>query len=318
MRRLVSIPAVLLLTAICTVALPVIVPLAFLIGLIPGLRGAVPTAAFLVGYLWCETVGILGAPYIALRHRDAASRFQANFKMQCWWASSLKKLAEVLYRLKFTVHGAEHLAGGPALMLPRHTSIADTVLPVTYYAKPFNTHLRYVMKRELTYDPCLDIYGYRLPNYFVDRSGQDSDAAIVGVRNLTATLGPTEGVLMYPEGTRYSPEKHAALASKPGQSPDLLAQLERWPDLLPPRLGGTLAMLQANPGKDLLFMAHVGFEGSGHFSTLINGSWRHAHVHIEFWRVPFAEVPSEPQALQAFLFTQWDRMQETVARLQRL
>ena len=174
------------------------------------------------------------------------------------------------------------------------------------------------MKRELLYDPCLDIYGHRLPNLFVDRSGQDSSEAIAGVRTLIESLTATEGALIYPEGTRYSVQKHQALANKPGQSLELLDQLQRWPDLLPPRLGGTLAMLQANPGKDLLFMAHVGFEGSSRFSTLINGSWRHARVHIEFWRVPFAMVPTSPDAQRQFLFTQWDRMQETVARLKQL
>ncbi|MFK7915237.1 MAG: hypothetical protein AB8B93_15095, partial [Pseudomonadales bacterium] len=65
-------------------------------------------------------------------------------------------------------------------------------------------------------------------------------------------------------------------------------------------------------------MAHVGFEGSSRFSTLINGSWRRANVHIEFWRVPFSAVPTEPDAQQQFLFTQWDRMQETVTRLKQL
>ncbi|MFK7914233.1 MAG: 1-acyl-sn-glycerol-3-phosphate acyltransferase, partial [Pseudomonadales bacterium] len=224
MRRLISIPAVLLLAVLCTAVLPLLQITAVLIGLIPGLRGAVPTTAFLVGYLWCETAGILSAAWITLRHRSKAARFKANFAVQCWWASSLKRLAGWLYQLEFTIHGREHLQGGPALVLPRHTSIADTVLPVTYFAKPFNSHLRYVMKRELLYDPCLDIYGHRLPNFFVDRSGQDSSQAIDGVSELTATLTSTEGVLIYPEGTRYSPEKHRALATKPGQSQELLGQ----------------------------------------------------------------------------------------------
>ena len=203
-------------------------------------------------------------------------------------------------------------------MLPRHASIADTVLPVTYFAKPYGVHLRYVLKRELLFDPCLDIYGNRLPNHFVDRSGQDSERAIDGVRSLTESLGEQEGVLIYPEGTRFSAEKHRALRAKANMNPELNRQLDRWPDLLPPRLGGTLAMLQANPGKDLLFLAHVGFEGSSHFKNLINGSWQKAQVHLAFWRVPFAEVPTEIDALKRFLFEQWDRMQDQVRQLQRV
>lgn len=317
MRRLITIPACLLLTALVTLLLPVLLLLAILLSFVPATRGAVSTLLFLTGYLWCETIGILCAPYIWLRHREPARQFQANFAMQCWWANALKVLAEKFFQLDFHVHGQRALEGGPALMMPRHASIADTVLPVTYFARPFGTHLRYVLKRELLFDPCLDIYGNRLPNHFIDRSGQDSEQAVAGVRQLTQTLGDGESLLIYPEGTRYSRDKHQALRAKANMNPELNAQLDRWPDLLPPRLGGTLAMLQANPGRDLLFLAHVGFEGSSHFTNLINGSWRKAQVHLMFWRVPFAEIPTELAALRTFLFSQWDQMQDTVARLQK-
>lgn len=318
MRRLITIPACLALTVLVTALFPVLIIAALLLSALPATRGAVSTLLFLTGYLWCETIGILCAPYIWLRYRNPARQFRANFAMQCWWANALKVLAEKFFQLKFVVHGRRALDGGPALMLPRHASIADTVLPVTYFARPQGTHLRYVLKRELLFDPCLDIYGNRLPNLFVDRSGQDSEQAVAGVRDLTRTLGSTEGVLIYPEGTRFSRAKHQALRAKANMNPELNAQLDRWPDLLPPRLGGTLAMLQANPGKDLLFLAHVGFEGSSHFKNLINGSWRKAQVHLAFWRVPFAEIPTELSALKTFLFSQWDQMQDTVRRLQKL
>ncbi|MGI9329029.1 MAG: 1-acyl-sn-glycerol-3-phosphate acyltransferase [Pseudomonadales bacterium] len=318
MRRLISIPVCLLLTLSMTLALPVLLPVAALINLFPATRGAVATLAFIIGYLWCETAGIVCAVYNSLKYRDRAARLLADFRVQCWWASKLKELAERFYRLTFTIHGEEALQGGPALVLPRHTSIADTVLPVTYFAKPFQHHLRYVLKKELLLDPCLDIYGNRLPNFFIARGGEDTQAAITGVRTLTQSLTPGEGVLLYTEGTRFSRAKHAAMLNKADLKPELEAQLRRWPDLLPPRLGGTLAMLQANPGRDLLFMAHVGFEGSSHFSNLINGSWNRAQVHIEFWRVPFAEIPTTEDSLREFLFTHWDRMQETVRKLQSL
>ena len=317
-RRLLTIPAILLTTLLATVLFPVLLLVAFLLARLPAYGGAVPTLLFMMGYLWFETAGILAAPFIALINRSPARSMAANFAMQCWWADGLKRLAERVFQLRFTLHNDAALQGGPALILPRHASIADTVLPISYFAKPFNTHLRYVMKRELLMDPCLDIYGNRLPNYFVDRSGQDTERAVGGIHELTKTLGDSEGVLMYPEGTRFSQPKQDALRRKGNQSPELARQLDRWPDLLPPRLGGTLALLEANPGRDLLFMAHVGFEGSSHFQTLINGSWRRAQVHLEFWRVPFQQIPKGREELQRFLFEQWDRMQTTVARLKRL
>jgi 1-acyl-sn-glycerol-3-phosphate acyltransferase len=186
---------------------------------------------------------------------------------------------------------------------------------MVFYAIPRNIRLRYVLKNELLIDPCLDIVGNRLPNLFVDRGGQDSERARQGVAALVSGLGPDEGVLIYPEGTRFSNGKRAALQARYRESAELTEQLRRWEILLPPRLGGTLAMLAANPARDLVFCGHAGFEGSSHFSTLINGSWMGAHIRIHFWRVPFATVPSTGDAAVRFLFGQWDRMQDTVRAL---
>jgi 1-acyl-sn-glycerol-3-phosphate acyltransferase len=188
---------------------------------------------------------------------------------------------------------------------------------MVYYAIPQKFRLRYVLKKELLIDPCLDIVGNRLPNYFVDRGGQDSESARQGVAALLGDLGSNEGLLIYPEGTRFSEEKRTALAHRYAESADMQKQLARWQRLLPPRLGGALAVLKANPQRDLIFCAHSGFEGSSHFSTLINGSWINARIKIEFWRIPYPEVPTEEKAQTLFLFDQWDRMERTVSVLQR-
>ena len=146
-----------------------------------------------------------------------------------------------------------------------------------YFAEQRNEGLRYVLKQELTALPCLDIAGHRLPNLFVDRSGLDTDRELQAVAALTAEAGDKESVLIYPEGTRYTPHKHRSLRAN---KPDLEDQLDRWPSLLPPRLGGVTAMLQANPGKDVVFLAHTGFEGSASLTDLMNGSWRQQRINL--------------------------------------
>ena len=85
--------------------------------------------------------------------------------------------------------------------------------------------------------------------------------------------------------------------------------------LLPPRTGGTCALIDNAPDLDLVFCAHTGFEGASHFSTLINGSWIGADIRIRFWRVARADIPRDTAAQREFLFTQWDRMQDTVVEL---
>lgn len=315
-RRLMTVPAYLLTTVAVTLSLPLLLPVALILSFVPATRGAVPTLLFLSGYLWCETIGIVAAGYLRLRHRRVEPFLAANYRLQEWWATALLRLAKRLFRLRIDVQGGRALEGPPAIVLPRHASIADTVVPLVLYALPRGYRLRYVLKRELLLDPCLDIVGNRLPNYFVDRGGVDSDEARHGVASLARGLGVDEGVVIYPEGTRATPRRREALLRRYADTPDVLEQLRRWPGLLPPRLGGTMALLSANPGRDLLFCAHTGFEACSHFINLLGGGWSHAEVRIRFWRVPFHDVPRETGQLRSFLFQQWDRMAREIQRLQ--
>jgi 1-acyl-sn-glycerol-3-phosphate acyltransferase len=188
--------------------------------------------------------------------------------------------------------------------------MGDTALPLLFFGKARSEGLRYVLKQELQLLPCLDIGGHRLPNVFVDRTGADSAKAVKGVSDLIATAGPDESVLIYPEGTRFTQKKHDQLRAK---HPQLEAQLDRWPNLLPIRLGGVTGMLAANPGKDLVFLAHAGFEGSADIHDLLGGGWLNQRVRLHFWRVPYSELPKDN--VQDFLFAEWDKMQATVVNL---
>lgn len=63
------------------------------------------------------------------------------------------------------------------------------------------------MKQELLWDPCLDIVGNRLPNYFVDRAAKDTARELAHIASLARELAPGQRVVMYPEGTRFSETK---------------------------------------------------------------------------------------------------------------
>ncbi len=323
-RRLVTVPVYLALTALSTLALPLLAPLCWLVSLRGPTRGALRSGAFILAYLWCESIGIVCSGWLWIRNgfptRGGArwQRFVAgNFALQCWWANALKRAAERLFQLRFSIEGSDALDGAPVIMLPRHASIADTVIPMVFYAAPHQVRLRYVLKRELLLDPCLDIVGNRLPNCFVARSGTDAQDDIDKVVELTRDLAADEGFLIYPEGTRFSEARRArvldSLAAR--VAPAALQRMSRWTDLLPPRTGGACALIDHAPDLDLVFCAHTGFEGASHFSTLINGSWIGADIRIRFWRVARADIPRDTAAQREFLFTQWDRMQDTVVEL---
>ena len=102
-------------------------------------------------------------------------------------------------RLRIEVMGGEEVAPGPVIVLIRHASIVDNLLPAKLIARRHGIRLRYVLKRELLADPCLDIAGRRLPNYFV-RRGTGEAQELERVRALAHGLGTDEGVLIYPRG----------------------------------------------------------------------------------------------------------------------
>jgi 1-acyl-sn-glycerol-3-phosphate acyltransferase len=310
-RRMITIPACILATAGVTFSLPLWLPVAWLLSRFEPLKGFLRSSLFVTGYLWCECIGIVMSFFIWCRHgfcRRGTSRYMAfledNFRLQCWWASTLRRLAERLFRLRFQVTGNDALSGPSVIFVPRHTSIGDTVLPIVFYAEPLGRRLRFVLKRELLMDPCLDIVGNRLRNYFIDRGAIDPEAEIRGVLGLLEDIG-SDGILIYPEGSRFSIEKRERILE--GSGPDL-APARAWSHLLPPRYGGIMALLEHNPGLDLLFCAHVGFEGSSHVRSLINGSWLGALIRVHFWRVPFAEIPTTAAERKAFVVECWNRM----------
>jgi 1-acyl-sn-glycerol-3-phosphate acyltransferase len=312
LRRLVTIPLLFVSAALLLSLFPLLFVIAWLTSRFTWAKGAVPAFWFVLGYLVFEVNGMTRLFLAWLLHRNDPDYIDRNRAVQYWWANALKGWVSKCFRLNFTCSGEATLEGPPCLVLPRHASLADTVVPIVFYGSPQGVRLRYVLKRELLWDPCLDVGGNRVPCHFVDRTGQDSEAAIEGVKRLTATVGPVEGVAMFPEGTRFSPKKAERLATSAKEELRTLAN--RWPNLLPPRLGGTLAMLQANPGLDILFIAHSGFEPAGELHDLLSGKWLGASIRLHFWRVKFEDIPAAPHHRE-FLYQQWDYMQRCITNL---
>jgi 1-acyl-sn-glycerol-3-phosphate acyltransferase len=316
-RRLLSIPAVLVLAAASVLAAPAWIPgLAILDAFRPARRGAALRAgAMLAVYAQCEAIGLASSALLWLAspgRSDAARRrfLRRNLALQRWWAGALFEAAMRIYGMRLDLEGADEPARGPLLLLPRHASVADTLLPAVLVSAPHGIRLRYVLKRELLWDPCLDVVGNRLPNVFVRRGSEDSEREIAAVAALGRDLGADEGVLIYPEGTRWSREKRARVIERfraAGDSERAL-RAERLHTVLPPRLGGPLALLDAAPEADVVFCAHTGLEGAATLADLWRGDLIGRTVCVRFWRVPRGEIPAERAARGAWLEAWWERM----------
>ena len=257
-------------------------------------------------YLGYELVALalIGGVFATQR---GATRDESLYALQAWWASVNLRVASWLLRLSFDVEGAHEAMPGPSILLIRHASILDTLLPCTYVQRPTAFRVRYVLKQELLFDPCIDIVGNALPNYFVDRTG-DTAAELQGIRDLVSDLG-TDGVLIFPEGTRFSEAKRErALKSLEERGFALTEEAREMTRVLPPKPGGVLTLLDALPGVDCVFFAHVGLERFARIRNLLDGSVVRSKVRAKLWRVPRAEVPVTDDEQRRWLFREWSKV----------
>lgn len=274
---------------------------------------------FFAVYITCEAVGIIAATFLWLvrsvvRAFDDVAYLRANFRLQCYWATALLRSAERIFGMVLHVSGSDAVRHGPILVFARHASTADTVLPAVLISAPHGIVLRYVMKKELLWDPCLDIVGHRLKNYFVDRHSDDRSREIEAVAQLADGMAENEGVMIYPEGTRFSTSKRerAITLLAAVESPDLVERARRLRHVLPPRFGGPLALLQRNRDTDLVVLGHTGFEGIERLSDLINGALIGRVIEVRFWRISREQIPTDTPALRTWLIEQWTTLDQWI------
>ncbi|HEX6023679.1 MAG TPA: lysophospholipid acyltransferase family protein [Solirubrobacter sp.] len=312
-RRLRTIPPLVLGLVLVTALLPALLVVGLLTDAVRRVTfGVPPTAARLVVCLWvylaAEVVGLaaLAAVWIlSLAGRRGAWLREVTWRLQQLWAGLLLGTVRVLFRLRLEVAGDDVISPGPVIVLMRHASIVDTLLPANLVAGPHGIRLRYVLKRELLADPCLDVAGRRLPNYFV-RRGTGEAQEVERVRELAHGLGRGDGVLIYPEGTRFTPERRArAIARIAERDPRLAGRGDRLRYLLPPRLGGVGALLDGAPDADVVVVAHHGFDGLRLISDIWRGGLVGLVVRVRVTRVPRSTVPEAGAARADWLYDLW-------------
>ena len=300
-------PLFLLLFAVATIALPLLLAMAVVVDAARWLVRRRPWMAtrltlFLWVYLFAEAAAIV-ALFLAWALPPRGRLVERTYRLQALWAGLLFGAARRLFSLRFDVDGAEAVAPGPVAVLMRHASIVDNLLPAVLVSAPHGLRLRYVLKRELLSDPAIDVAGLRLPNCFVLRGADDAEAEIARVRSLASGLGPREGVLIYPEGTRFTAAKRRRAVERLPRA----AELEH---VLPPRPGGTLAVLDA--GADVVVCAHHGLDGFASVGDLWRGGLVRRTVRVRFSRFPSASLPEGAEARTEWLWQRWREVDEWI------
>jgi len=322
-RRLITIPGYAIGWALWLIAAPVWLPVTILVDLFRRSHGvALRSAALLTVYLSCEMLGMAAAGALwvwKVGFRPDAERWtDLHFRLEAGWGTTLFRAVVRLFGLRIEIEGDADLGRGPYLLLLRHASSGDTLLASALVSRPHGVRLRYVLKRELLWDPCLDIVGQRLPNVFVDRFADDSVREVRRVQELARELGPRDGVLIYPEGTRFSQAKRRRVIERFEQSGDakMLEYARSLAFVLPPRPGGTLGLLEAARDADVIICAHTGFEGAASLAQIWNGALVNRVIRVHFRRISRNEIPTGREARIAWILGEWQRVDAWVEKQQ--
>lgn len=316
-RRIVSIPLIFVGFALFVVLLPVLALTGLAAGVVRRDRWALARALAMIGiYLASSVVGMLSAFFMWLASgawlglgRERQRRWY--IALQRWWTGTLFWGIRRCFSLDLEVEQwPAGLGERQLLVFLRHASILDTLLAAALIANPLRMHLLYVFKRELQWDPCLDIAGGRLGCHFAKRDAGESRNEVRKLRQLAANLRTREGVIIYPEGTRWTPAKYERVLERIELTGDqrlyeLASGLER---LLPPRLGGPLALVEGAPAADVVFIAHTGFEGAVKPRDVMRGGLVGKTIRVKAWKVTSEEVPEDRDEQVEWLYDNWARM----------
>jgi 1-acyl-sn-glycerol-3-phosphate acyltransferase len=269
----------------------------FLLGELRGLAG--------LAAVYLATGGPLG--------RGSLRRRRLVYDLRIRWARGHLAGLRVLFGLEFEVEGLEHAGPGPAVILIRHASIIDGTLPDAFIGHAHGLGLRFVIKRELQMLPTMDIGGRWVPTMFVRRQSADSAAEVAQLRRLAQGLGDGEAVLIYPEGTRHTEAKlRAAQELIAERQPDVAPLAARLRHVLPPRLGGPLALLDEASGADVVLFGHVGLDGFEYIRDIWAGGLVGTTVALRFWRFPADSVPAGERERIEWLYERWQTLDEWV------
>lgn len=323
-RRARGIAVEVIVFALVTLLAPVLLTVAAAVDLALWLRGrkrwmAVRLLAMLWWFLAGELYGLIGLLGIwALSGgRDGARRRDRVYRLKRSWLGSHLAGIRTLFGLRFEIEGLELAGPGPVVVLIRHASIIDNTLPDVIIGGAHGLGFRFVIKRELQMLPTIDIGGRWVPTLFVRRASGDVAAELLRFHALTENLSTRDGILIYPEGTRATAEKLArAKAILAERQPEVAPLAARLQHLLPPRLGGTIALLQSGAGADVVIFGHVGLDGFEYISDIWAGGLVGTTVRLKFWRFAAAEVPRDRAELIEWLYERWQELDDWVGEAQ--
>jgi len=323
LRRLVVAPAVVLLTVLIWVTLPLwLIAAAALAPILPGRMRALRLLWVAVLYLTIEAVMLfvlfglwvasgfgwrMRTPYFEGIHYDLVQGVMWVFFRE----------AKRVLRLTIETDGPTPDAhpGKPILVCCRHAGPGDSFTLIHALMHWYQREPRVVLKDTLAWDPMIDVILNRIPARFITpnpAAGEDIESQIAA---LASGLDENDAFVIFPEGGNFTPKRRQRAIDKLHKlGLERMAQrAEAMTNVLAPRPGGFIAALDAAPDADVVLVAHTGLD---HMLT-VGDVWRELpmdkRIIMRWWQVPRAEIPADREERIDWLFDWWERIDTWIA-----
>lgn len=322
LRRLLIAPAVIGLTVMLWVTLPVwLLVAAALAPVLPGRWRALRLLWVVIVYLSFESlllVVLLGlwlasgfgwrirSPYFAGIHYDLVQGTLIAF-----FREARRVLA--LHIRTDGPHPARH-PERPVLVMCRHAGPGDSFILMYALLHWYHREPRVVLKNTLAWDPAIDVILRRIPARFISSDpgvGEDLESQISA---LATDLDLNDAFVIFPEGGNFTAgRRDRAIARLRTLGLERMAErAERMTHVLAPRPGGVLAALEAAPEADVLVVAHTGLD---HLVT-VSDLWRSLpmdkQITMRWWEVSRDDIPEGREEQIEWLYGWWERVDEWI------
>jgi hypothetical protein len=326
LRRLLTIPTVVLVFALLVATVPLWVVVAIALSpSFPGRWRPLRFAWFALIWICLEVASLVTLGWLWLIHgagrkvrspESVAAHYRLLARMLDLLSRSAAQIFAVRIRLENAPAPDTPDAAGPGgrrpvLVFSRHAGPGDSFLLVHELMSVYNRRPRIVLKDALQFDPVFDLLVNRLPSRFISPNpgpaGKDVTAAI---GRLAEGLTNDDALVLFPEGGNFTERRRQrSIAKLEASGWEVHAELaRRMRHLVAPRPGGVLAALDAAPEANVVFVAHTGLEQLDSVLDLWCGLPMDREVCARYWIIPAEEVPRGRDERIAWLFDWWARM----------
>ena len=318
LRRLLTIPAVLGVTALLWIFLPVwLIAAAALSPVLPGRWRALRLLWVAILYTTVDSLLL-----VVMFGYWLASGLGRNLRSPYWqglhydlvqgalWV--LYREAKRVLRVDITTEGPAPDAhpGQPLLVCSRHAGPGDSFSLIHALMYWYDREPRVVLKDTLQWDPAIDVLLHRIPARFISPNPHEGEDLESQIRALATGLDEDDAFVIFPEGGNFTEQRRdRAIARLRRLGLERMARrAERMTNVLAPRPGGFLAALDAAPDADVVLVAHTGLD---HLLT-VGDVWREVpmdrQIVMRWWRVARADIPPDREGRIDWLFGWWERI----------